>query len=136
MYIKLVHIQLVKSFLENTMENCKVHTMQIKLKKNLIQKYILSILKHIIYLHLDKQYKILFFQNVHLHKYYHLLKENLVYINTCFDYYSWVKIFEELETYKLKTYMIVKKQPSGKWLIVEEMMQTKQQIFLKYADKK
>ena len=40
------------------------------------------------------------------------------------------------ETYKLKTYMIVKKQPNGKWLITEEMMQTKQQVFLKYADKK
>ena len=37
------------------------------------------------------------------------------------------------ETYKLKTYMIVKKQPNGKWLITEEMMQTKQQVFLKYA---
>ncbi len=34
------------------------------------------------------------------------------------------------ETYKLKTYMIVKKQPNGKWQIVEEMMQTKVQIFL------
>lgn len=39
------------------------------------------------------------------------------------------------ETYKLKTYMIVKKQPNGKWQITEEMMQTKQQIFLKYANK-
>lgn len=39
------------------------------------------------------------------------------------------------ETYKLKTYMIVKKQPGGKWLIIEEMMQTKVQLFLKYADK-
>ena len=39
------------------------------------------------------------------------------------------------EDYKLKTYMIVKKQPDGKWLIVEEMMQTKVQLFLKYADK-
>lgn len=39
------------------------------------------------------------------------------------------------ESYKLKTYMIVKKQPNGKWLITEEMMQTKQQIFLKYANK-
>ena len=39
------------------------------------------------------------------------------------------------ETYKLKTYMIVKKQPSGKWLITEEMMQTKVQVFLKYAKK-
>lgn len=37
------------------------------------------------------------------------------------------------ETYKLKTYMVVQKQPNGKWVIVEEMMQTKQQIFLKYA---
>ena len=40
------------------------------------------------------------------------------------------------ENYKLKTYMVVKKQPSGKWLIVEEMMQTKVQTFLRYADKK
>ena len=40
------------------------------------------------------------------------------------------------ETYKLKTYMIVKKQPNGKWLITEELMQTKEQIFLRYADKK
>ena len=39
------------------------------------------------------------------------------------------------EDYKLKTYMIVKKQPDGKWLIIEEMMQTKVQLFLKYADK-
>lgn len=37
------------------------------------------------------------------------------------------------ETYKLKTYMIVQKQPNGKWLIVEEMMQTKVQTFLKYV---
>ena len=37
------------------------------------------------------------------------------------------------ETYKLKTYMIVQKQPSGRWLIVEELMQTKEQIFLRYA---
>ena len=39
------------------------------------------------------------------------------------------------ETYKLKTYMVVKKQPNGKWLIIEELMQTKVQLFLKYADK-
>ena len=38
------------------------------------------------------------------------------------------------ESYKLKTYMILQKQPNGKWLIVEELMQTKQQIFLKYAE--
>lgn len=36
------------------------------------------------------------------------------------------------ETYKLKTYMIVKKV-NGKWQITEEMMQTKVQTFLKYA---
>lgn len=40
------------------------------------------------------------------------------------------------ETYWLKSYQIVQKQPNGKWLIVEELMQTKEQIFLKYADKK
>ena len=39
------------------------------------------------------------------------------------------------ETYKLKTYMIVEQQSTGKWLIVEELMQTKEQIFLKYAKK-
>lgn len=36
------------------------------------------------------------------------------------------------ETYKLKAYMKVKKI-NGKWLIIEELMQTKEQIFLKYA---
>lgn len=39
------------------------------------------------------------------------------------------------ETYKLKTYMVVKKV-NGKWQITEEMMQTKVQTFLKYAGKK
>lgn len=39
------------------------------------------------------------------------------------------------EKYKLKTYMIIQKQPDGKWLIVEEFMQTKVQTFLKYAKK-
>lgn len=34
------------------------------------------------------------------------------------------------ETYKLKTYMIVQKQASGNWLIIEEMMQTKVQLLL------
>lgn len=38
-----------------------------------------------------------------------------------------------LSDYKLKTYMVVEKQPNGKWQVVEEMMQTKEQIFLKYA---
>ena len=33
----------------------------------------------------------------------------------------------------LKTYMIFQKQSNGKWVIIEELMQTRQQIFLKYA---
>ena len=37
------------------------------------------------------------------------------------------------ENYKLKTYMIIQKQPDGKWLITEELMQTKVQTCLKYA---
>ena len=37
------------------------------------------------------------------------------------------------ENYKLKTYMIYQKQPNGKWIIVEEMMQTKVQTLLRYA---
>lgn len=37
---------------------------------------------------------------------------------------------------RLKTYQIWHKQANGSWIIVEEMMQTKQQIFLRYADKK
>ena len=40
------------------------------------------------------------------------------------------------DTYWLKTYQIWQKQPNGQWKIVEEMMQTKEQIFLRYADKK
>ena len=37
------------------------------------------------------------------------------------------------ETYWLKTYQILQKQPNGTWIIVEELMQTKEQIFLRYA---
>lgn len=37
------------------------------------------------------------------------------------------------ETYWLKTYQVIKKQPNGKLLITEEMMQTKVQLFLKYV---
>ena len=37
------------------------------------------------------------------------------------------------ETYWLKTYQIIKKQPDGRLLITEEMMQTKVQTFLKYV---
>ncbi len=33
----------------------------------------------------------------------------------------------------LKAYMIFQKQSNGKWIIIEEMMQTRQQIFLKYV---
>ena len=39
------------------------------------------------------------------------------------------------DNYWLKTYQIWQKQPSGNWLNIEEIMQTKQQIFLRYADK-
>ena len=38
-----------------------------------------------------------------------------------------------LDNDSLKTYMIFQKQPNGRWMIIEEMMQTRQQIFLKYA---
>lgn len=38
-----------------------------------------------------------------------------------------------LSDYKLKTSMVIQKQPNGKWLIVKELMQTKEQAFLKYA---
>ncbi len=34
---------------------------------------------------------------------------------------------------KLKVYQIIKQQPNGKIQIVEEMMQTRQQVFLQYA---
>ena len=39
------------------------------------------------------------------------------------------------EKYRLQSYMIVQKQPNGEWKIVEELMQTKVQTFLKYARK-
>lgn len=35
--------------------------------------------------------------------------------------------------FRLKASTVVQKQSDGKWLIVEELMQTKEQIFLKYA---
>ncbi len=38
-----------------------------------------------------------------------------------------------LSNYKLGMTMVVQKQANGKWLIVEETMQTKEQIFLRYA---
>ena len=38
-----------------------------------------------------------------------------------------------LDNDSLKAYMIFQKQPNGRWMIVEEMMQTRQQIFLHYA---
>ena len=34
------------------------------------------------------------------------------------------------ESYKLKAYFVVKKQANGKWLIIEEMMQTKVQMLI------
>lgn len=38
-----------------------------------------------------------------------------------------------LSDYKLRASMTVQEQSGGKWLIVEELMQTKEQIFLKYV---
>ena len=38
-----------------------------------------------------------------------------------------------LDNDSLKVYMVFQKQANGRWLISEEMMQTRQQIFLKYA---
>lgn len=38
-----------------------------------------------------------------------------------------------LSDYKLRASMVVQKQSGGNWLIVQELMQTKEQIFLKYA---
>ena len=37
------------------------------------------------------------------------------------------------ERYKLPFYMVIRKQADGQWKIVEELMQTKVQTFLKYA---
>lgn len=34
------------------------------------------------------------------------------------------------ETYKLKNYVVVQKQPNGKWFIIEEMMQSKVQLLI------
>lgn len=38
-----------------------------------------------------------------------------------------------LSDYRLRSSMTVQKQSDGKWLIIQELMQTKEQIFLKYA---
>lgn len=38
-----------------------------------------------------------------------------------------------LSDYRLKASVVVQQQSGGNWLIVEELMQTKEQIFLKYA---
>jgi len=34
------------------------------------------------------------------------------------------------ESYKLKNYVVVKKQPNGRWYIIEEMMQSKVQLLI------
>lgn len=74
------------------------------------------------------------------------LSEKLAKIRNYKNYYSNVTITQvpngyridsmrkpSLSDYKLKSSMVIQKQPNGKWLIVEELMQTKEQIFLKYA---
>lgn len=62
------------------------------------------------------------------------------------NYYSRIKISKVADGYRidamrrpspsnynLKYYMVVQKQPNGKWIVAEEFMQTKVQTFLKYA---
>ena len=38
---------------------------------------------------------------------YNIERENLIHINTCFDYYSWLKIFEFVNNFELKTTIFV-----------------------------
>jgi hypothetical protein len=40
---------------------------------------------------------------------YDVEKENLVHINTCFDSFSWIKIFKFLNSFELKTTIFVPK---------------------------
>jgi len=40
---------------------------------------------------------------------YNIERENLIYINTCFDYYSWLKLFEFIKNFELKTTIFVPK---------------------------
>lgn len=74
------------------------------------------------------------------------ISEKVAKLRNYKNYYSNVKITQvadgyridslrkpSLSDYKLKSSMIVQKQPDGNWLIKEELMQTKEQIFLKYA---
>jgi len=74
------------------------------------------------------------------------LSGKLAKIKNYKNYYSDIKVMKvangykidsmrkpSLSDYKLKSSVVVQKQPDGRWLIVEELMQTKEQIFLKYA---
>lgn len=76
------------------------------------------------------------------------ISEKVAKIRNYKNYYSNIKITQvpegykidslrkpSLSDYKLKSSMVVQKQPDGNWLITEELMQTKEQIFLKYAKK-
>lgn len=73
------------------------------------------------------------------------LSQNLAKIKNYKNQYSNIKVSKVSNGYKisairqpsgdsdkLKIYQIIKKQPNNDWLIIEEMMQTRQQIFLKY----
>lgn len=75
-----------------------------------------------------------------------VISEKLAKIRNYKNYYSDINVTKvangyrinalrkpSLSDYKLKASLVVQKQPEGNWLIVEEMMQTKEQIFLKYA---
>lgn len=74
------------------------------------------------------------------------LSEKIARLKNYKNYYSNVQITKvsngykidslrrpSLSDYYLKSSMIVQKQPGGKWLITEELIQTKEQIFLKYV---
>ncbi len=74
------------------------------------------------------------------------LSEKIAKLKNYKNYYSNIKITKvpngyridslrkpSLSNYYLKSSMVVQKQSDGRWLIVEELMQTKEQIFLKYV---
>ncbi|HNW25253.1 MAG TPA: hypothetical protein PLG15_03515 [Candidatus Gastranaerophilaceae bacterium] len=74
------------------------------------------------------------------------LSEKIAKLKNYKNYYSNIKVTKvsngyridslrrpSLSNYYLKSSMVVQKQSDGRWLIVEELMQTKEQIFLKYA---
>lgn len=74
------------------------------------------------------------------------LSEKIAKLKNYKNYYSNIKITKvsngyridslrrpSLSNYYLKSSIVVQKQSDGRWVIVEELMQTKEQIFLKYV---